>query len=208
MSQTTKSKVSAMVSGAGMAADVWTRLDKAVKAQGGTDEDLHLLAREEGQAMIDQIAWLLVRAGAASRNVFPVTLDYGQSLDQMIAAGNYDYRNDYITAENFPVNGEGKVTTQLVLVHFNRDISSEGAIKEMGQMGLMPAKTEHLLAYGGQYWQRDPELVVALGSSWVNPDDDRRVLCLGSWSAGRDLRLDWFGREWNRHCRFAAVRKS
>lgn len=111
MSQTTKSKVSAMVSGAGMAADVWTRLDKAVKAQGGTDEDLHLLAREEGQAMIDQIAWLLVRAGAASRNVFPVTLDYGQSLDQMIAAGNYDYRNDYITAENFPVNGEGKVTT-------------------------------------------------------------------------------------------------
>ena len=208
MSQATKSKVSAMVSGAGMAADVWTRLDRAVKAQGGNDEDLHLLARDEGQPMIDQIASMLVRAGAATRNVYPGVIDYGQTLDQMIEAGKYDYRNEYITVDNFPITGEGKVTSQLVLVHFNRDISSEDAVKEMAQMGLEPAKTEHLLAYGAQHWQRDPELVVALGSSWVGPGGHRYVPCLRGGCGDRRLRLFWWDGVWHGSWRFLAVRKS
>jgi hypothetical protein len=208
MSSATKSKVSAMVSGAGMAADVWTRLDRAVKAQGGNDEDLHLLARDEGQPMIDQIASMLVRAGAATRNVYPVVIDYGQTIDQMIEAGKYDYRNDNITVDNFPITGEGKVTSQLVLVHFNRDISSEDAVKEMAQMGLEPAKTEHLLAYGAQHWKRDPELVVALGSSWVDPDGDRSVPCLDGSYEDRRLSLRWWDDDWDDYWRFLAVRKS
>ena len=138
------SKASTLARGAGMAADVWTRLDSAVKAQGGTDEDLHLLAREAGQPMIDQIASLLVRAGAASRNVYPVTVDYGQTLDQMIEAGKYDCWNDNITAENFPIEGNGTVNTEVVLVHFDRAISSENALKTMEHMALEPAKPAHL----------------------------------------------------------------
>jgi hypothetical protein len=202
------SKASTLTRGAGMAADVWTRLDKAVKAQGGTDEDLHLLAREDGQPMIDQISSLLVRASAATRNVYPITIDYGQTIDQMIEVGKYDYRSDNIKADNFSIEGEGKVTAQLVLVHFNRDISLKDAIKKMEQLGLTPAKTEHLLAYGALHWQRDPELVVALGSSWVNPGGHRFVPALRGCSGRRKLGLRWFDVDWGYGWRFLAVRKS
>ena len=102
-----------------------------------------------------------------------------------VGEGNRLAAGDF-TAKNFPITGEGKVTAQLVLVHFNRDISSEDAVKEMAQMGLEPAKTEHLLAYGAQHWQRDPELVVALGSVWAGPDGDRGVPCLVGCGGDRD----------------------
>lgn len=55
-----KSNVSAMTGGSRMAVEVWTRLDRAVKAKGGNDEDLYQLACDEGQAKIDQIADMLV----------------------------------------------------------------------------------------------------------------------------------------------------
>jgi hypothetical protein len=198
-----------MVSGAGMAADVWTRLDRAVKAKGGVDEDLHLLARDEGQAMIDQIADLLVKAGAATRNAYPVTVNYAVSLADMIVAGKYDYANEYITATNFPIQGEGEVNTEVVLVHFNRDISSEAAVTELAQMGLEPAKLEHLLAFGSKFPEIQREFpIVALGSSWVDSRGGRRVPCLGRWYAERRLFLYCWDGEWPGRYRFAAVRKS
>src|SRR5438477_11004884 len=100
-------------------------------------------------------------------NVYPFTIDYGQTLDEMIAAGGYDSVDDGITVEHFPITGAGQVTVQLVLVHPGVFESQSGA------QGLQPAKLEHLLAYGAQlahgapYWERhDPHLVVALGSAW------------------------------------------
>lgn len=209
MSSSTKSKVSAMVSGAGMAADVWTRLDRAVKAKGGVDEDLHLLARDEGQAMIDQIADLLVKAGAATRNAYPVTVNYAVSLTDMIAAGKYGYANEYITAKNFPIQGEGEVNTEVVLVHFNRDITSEAVVTELAQMGLEPAKLEHLLAFGSKFPEIQREFpIVALGSSWVGSRGSRCVPFLDYWRAERRLHLYCWVDGWSGNYRFAAVRKS
>ena len=208
MSSATKSKISAMVSGAGMAADVWTRLDGAVKKQGGIDEDLHLLARDEGQPMIDMIAALLVKAGAATRNVYPITVNYAQAFEEMVGAGKYDYRNDCITAVNFPITGEGMVNYEAVLFHPNRDLESEDAVKEMTQIGLEPAKTEHLLAFGAKFPEIQREFpVVALGSSWVRPHRSRNVPYLDRWFGERDLRLIRWAGEWFAYCRFLALRK-
>lgn len=208
MLTSTKSKVSAMVSGAGMAADVWTRLDRAVKAQGGTDEDLHLLACDEGQSMIDIIAGLLVKAGATARNAYPVTIDYVQSLQDMIAAGKYDYANEHITAENFPVKGEGAVNAEVVLVHFDRPIESDDAVKELAQLGLEPAKLEHLLAFGAKFSKIQREFpIVGLGSSWVRPRGSRHVPCLREDSRMRSLDLYYWDAAWPARFRFAAVRK-
>ena len=203
------SKASTLARGAGMAADIWTRLDRAVKTQGGTNEDLHLLARKEGQPIIDQIASLLVCAGVATRNVFyPIVIDYGQTLDQMIKAGRYDCCNSSITSKSFPVVKESTVKTEVTPVHFNHDISSENAIKKMELMGLTPAKTEHLLAYGAQHWQRDPELVVALGSSWVIiPNGNHNAPCL-TGCHGREINLLRFDSDWLDSWHFLAVRKS
>jgi hypothetical protein len=48
--------------------------------------------------------------------IYPVTIDYGQRLDAMIAAGRYDWVDSDLTAERFPITGRGKVVAQLVLV--------------------------------------------------------------------------------------------
>lgn len=125
----------------------------------------------------------------------------------MIAAGNYDHRNSHITAENFPITGNGQVTTEIVLVHFNRDIESDDAVKEQEQMGLRPATLPELLAFGAKYPDVQREFpIVALGSSWVDPFGDRHVPSLDRWDDERELYLDYYDDGWDGDCRFLAVR--
>ena len=204
MSNPTKSKVPAMVSGAGMAADVWTNLDREVKQQGGTGEELHLLVRKEGQPILKTLASLLIRLAALLQNIFRVAI---KPFDTLKTDGKYGYVNEYITPKNFPFTAQEDDTAQLVLVHFDRDISSEDAVKEMERMGIEPAKIEHLMAYGAQHWDGKPELVVALGSVWVGPNGYRYVPYLDDRYSERRLYLrDWDG-DWRALGRFLAVRK-
>lgn len=199
---------SAIARGASMAADVWSKLDAKIKEKGGTEDALHVLAKEEGAPLLDVIADLLVKAELKTRNR-SVEVNYAKSLADMVKAGKYDCANENIVAKNFPIEGTGVVETELVFVHFNRDIGSEAAIKELEQMGLVPCKIEHLLALGAKHPDLQREYpIICLGSSWVVSDGRRGVPCLSYWFAGRRLRLRWFDREWARYCRFAAVRKS
>jgi hypothetical protein len=141
-------------------------------------------------------------------DVYPITVDCSQTLEQMIAAGNYDWVNSDITSEAFPVKGKGVVQIpDAKPVHFGRKMSSDAAIAELDKMGLRPATHTELLAFGAKY----PELqrqfpIVALGSS-AQVHGYRSVVCL--WSSGRErgLRLCWFGSGWVGVCRFLAVRK-
>ncbi len=206
-----KSKASELVRGAGMAADVWTRLDNAVRTLGGNEEDLHLLARQEGQPMIDMIAGLLVKAGTAARNVYPIIgeydEDYGKLFTDLIVLGNYGYVNNDITPVNFP--GECISGFDGVLVHFNRDIGSDEAVREMEQMGLRPATMVELLAFGARFPDVQREFpIVELSSSWVGPSGNRYVGYLSSWSDERRVHLDGWARDWYAPYRFLAVRKS
>ena len=110
-------------------------------------------------------------------------VDYNMSLDQMIAAGKYDWKNSDLNAKNFPITGEGIQEFELELVHPNCNISSENATKEMEKDSdpenpWFAAKTEHLLAFGAAF----PELqrkfpIVALGSVAEIPGG-LRVPCL------------------------------
>lgn len=200
---------SAIARGASMAADVWGKLDDRVKAKGGTEDAMHILAKDEGAPLLDVIADILVKAELKTRKRFPVEVDYAKSLADMVKAGKYDYASDNIVAKNFPIEGTGVVETELVLVHFDRDIGSDAAIKELEQMGLVPCKIEHLLALGAKHPDLQREYpIICLGSSWVGSGGDRDVPYLSDWRAGRRLDLDWFGSRWGRYCRFAAVRKS
>ena len=200
---------SAVVRGASKAASIWSKIDAAVKAKGGSEDALDILDREEGAPLVDVIAGILVKAELKTRTRFPVTVDYTKPLDAMITAGNYDYRNDNITTENFPVTGNGTVECEVILVHFDRSIKSEAAITEMEQLDLRPATLTELLAFGETYPEIQREFpIICLGSSWVDSDGYRNVPYLDRWRAGGRLDLGWFGGGWRRDCRFAAVRKS
>lgn len=143
------------------------------------------------------------------RNTFPITVNYTQSLDQMIAAGKYGDMSEYITSEHFPITGTGTVETELILLHFDRYIGSDDAVKELAAMGLEPARLEHATVFGAKYPDVQREYpIVFLGSVWADADGHRRVPCLSYWSAERGLDLDWWSDGWGRRYRFAAVSAS
>ena len=151
-----------------------------------------------------------------SVTTFPLTIDYRKPLAEMVRAGRYRYVNPDINPAHFPIEGDGEVQTEVILVHFDRYIESDDVIAELDEQGLVPAKIEHLLTLGGQH----PDLqrqysIVCLGSVWTGPLGVRRVPCLVWWDGGRMVSL-YCGRmvslycwpdEWSRYCRFAAVRK-
>ena len=138
-------------------------------------------------------------------------VDYGMSLDEMIAAGNYDWKNDDLNAKQFPIVGKGKVEFEDTIFHFDRDISSEDVVKEIiatdSKNPWEPGKTENILAYGAK-----------------NPEEQRKFLIVGLGSVGevrgyrsvpylfrsdsrRRLDLLWWDGDWGASCRFLAVRK-
>ncbi len=139
----------------------------------------------------------------------PIVLivDYGQTLEQMIAAGRYDWKNDDITTKRFPVEGKGTIEFEAVLFHFDKDISSEDAKKQIEEAGYEVGKIEHILSFGANYPEEQRKFpVVGLGSvGEVN--GYRRVPYLGRVVSERGLDLDWWGDDWGAYCRFLGVRK-
>lgn len=138
--------------------------------------------------------------------MYHLIVDYAQSLKQMIAAGYYDWVNPDIE-KNFSVQGSGRVELGAELIHLNRNVSSDEALKELDRLGYRAATAEELLAFGAAYPEKQREFpIVALGTV-RRVYGGRRVLFLWGGGLGRDLGLDWFGRGWNVYCRFPAVRK-
>lgn len=137
-----------------------------------------------------------------------VVVDYTKTLAEMISAGKYDWVNENITQERFPVSGNKKEERELVLFHFNRVISSENAIAEMEKAGFVPCDILDLLALGAS----QPELqrqfpIIALGSVWRDSGGHRRVPYLFRHDAKRYLDLDYFEHDWDECYRFLARRK-
>ncbi|MEX2209727.1 MAG: hypothetical protein WD846_02450 [Patescibacteria group bacterium] len=204
-----KKDVSSVVSGAGLLTRIFTDLDKEMRDRGGTDEDWHRLTRSEGAPVIAQMAQAMVgEVESGTSESYQLTVNYDRTLVEMVEAGHYDYANDNITADNFPIEGSGSAECEGVLVHLDRYASTTEVEAEIAKRGLRPATIEELLAFGEAYPEVQREFpVVELGSSWVDSSGDRLVAYLWSYSDGRDLRLDWYGRDWDSYDRFLAVRK-
>ncbi len=197
---------SELKSGMGKAMETFAALIEEVEDLGGSDEDTRRIKTDK--ALRRQIAELLVSDRMICGR-YSVTVNCDMPLADMIAAGRYDWKNDNITAQNFPIQGSGTSKTEIALFHFNRGMSTEAVLAELDKRGYRPATLPELLALGAVH----PELqrqfpIVALGSVWRDLDGCRRVACLDGGGAGRDLFLVWCERGWDGLCRFAAVRKS
>ena len=140
-----------------------------------------------------------------------LTIDYTKTVEQAVTDGNYDWKNGFINAKNFPVFPEmvgKKAEVSSKLFHFNRDISSEDAIYEMDKAGYRPATLMELLVLGFLF----PELqrqfpIVALGSIWRDANSNRHVPYLYVYGHKRKLYLYWFALDWDARYRFLGVRK-
>jgi hypothetical protein len=197
---------SGLLSALGVVFEIVKAIIDEVLNLGGNDEDVRRILKDEN--LRKAIAQMIIAAKSFVAATFKVTVDYGQSLADMIKAGKYDWVNDNITKENFPVNGQDKQEVEVLLFHFNRVISSDDAIAEMNKAGYRPARIEELLALGAC----QPELqkqfpIVALGSAWRRPSGYRIVPCLVSDGSGRRLDLDDFEGGWDGSDRFLVLRK-
>ncbi len=97
---------------------------------------------------------------------FELLIDYEQTLEQMIVVGRYDWFNSKITAEHFPIKGEGKISRKVEIIKLNWNMCSDEVIAELDKIGKRPAAIEDLLAFGAQYPDIQRQFpVVALGSS-------------------------------------------
>lgn len=144
-----------------------------------------------------------------TENGYPITINYGQNLDQMIEAGGYDSVNYDITTTNFPVKEKGTPEVSIKLVHFNRSIGSEEALSQLNKMNLRPATLPELLAFAAKYPSVHCNFpVVALGSTWEDNGGFRSVPYLwSSYTGERRLGLSPVRGTWDWDYRFAAVPK-
>lgn len=138
-------------------------------------------------------------------------VDYSLDIEVMIAAGNYDRKNDGINVKRFPIVGQDKVEFEDTLFNFGRLISSNDAVKEIlaadTKNPWKPGKIENILAYGAKNPEEQRKYqIVGLGSVG-DIDGYCHVLCLYGSDSERCIDLDWWGDDWDASYRFLGVRK-
>jgi len=144
-----------------------------------------------------------------TKTVYRISIDYQKSLDEMVGNGKYQWVSNKISAQNFPIQGKGKVHVDLILVHFNRDFKkSDDIILELDRMDLQPARIEHAAAFGEQYPNIQCDFpILFFGSVWTDPEGYRLVPYLGR-ADSRRFSLRFWTEGWDYSCRFAAVHKA
>lgn len=175
------------------------------------DELFAALVSSDNTTKVKEFAQSLVKPvepALPTGQIFKVAVDYGQTLEQMIAAGRYDWVSSGITPKRFPISGEGGAERELVLVHPNKVASTDEVLAELDRHGLRPAKIEEILALGAAHPELQREFpIVELGSSFVDGLGSRRFAYLGRYVALRGLRLFCDVDGWGVRCRFLAARK-
>lgn len=198
-----------IVEGADLAAEVWRKLRKVATDLGLPEECFHRLSTPEGDSVIADMVKVMQKAWGLPS--YSIIVDYSQTIEQMVAAGKYNYVSPDINSKNFgqelAIKKRAQEELSVVLLHLNREASSEEVLVEMERRGLRPATLAELLALGAKH----PELqrkftIVALGSSCVL-NGHRQVAYLWSNLSSRYLDLGYFDNRRSAHCRFLAVRK-
>ncbi|OHA52148.1 MAG: hypothetical protein A3A97_04530 [Candidatus Terrybacteria bacterium RIFCSPLOWO2_01_FULL_40_23] len=152
---------------------------------------------------------------------YPATVNYKQSLADMIAAVHCDWVDPFFDGYNLPIQDKDATEVAIQLIHFNKDMSSKNILDEFDKRGLRPATLPELLsfsvAYPGIAWQFP---VVALGSVVQHAHDIEDGLMFRPYEDGhldvprlwndfgnRCLRLRCFEGDWYGYYRFAAISK-
>lgn len=184
-------------------------IEKAFTAKGKTRDDLALVLEKRAD-LYEACAALLVTASdeLKGEREFTLAVSAEESFDQFMKDGKYDWRNDWITKDRFPIHKSTPGTRQIVLLHFGRDISTADALKEGAKRGLKRPTYEDCFRFGAQHPEIQREFpVIFLHEPVRGPDGYESVVCLDRNGAKRSLDLSWFGNVWHDRCRFAFVRE-
>jgi len=146
---------------------------------------------------------------------FSATVNYDLSLDEMIAAGKYDY--DYVsvdfTTKGFLAGKKGQTGVNFTLVQLIDTVATDTdtvvadtVLKRLNDLGLRAATLPELLAFGAKYPDEQRKYPIAALGSVVMSNGYRVVAVLCESGSKRGLDLGVYA-GWYRACRFLAVRK-
>jgi len=182
-------KISAIVSGAGLLAAVWTDLVKAVREKGGSDEDLHRLSTPDGKATIEQIALVIMANAKTDKPKFP-----SEALAHDLISAGWE-----IVEDVEPSQLKGKTLEMVSFLkgedYVNGDAMKKRAVELKANLGLADAK--YLLNHQNEIPVefRDNVLVCA-GTVLRSPGGRLCVACLG-WGVDRwYLGFGWLDSDW------------
>ncbi len=132
----------------------------------------------------------------------------GRSTEELVAAGNYGYAHSCVTSDNFPVRSTSPTVREIVLLAFDREVSSEDAIAEATRHDLARPEYEDALYFGAAYPDVQRERpVVFLHEPWLGFFGRRDVVCLWTNAGRRELGLVGFDDPRARDDRLAFVRR-
>lgn len=172
------------------------------------DSDVALGWTNNGESLACILREAFTPNGKPAGNSYPLFVNYDFPVGDAVKLGNYNWVNSDITSKNFPTTRTGKAEVVVKLIHFNRYISTNKALRELDRMGYRPAELHELIAFGAKYPDVQREFpIVALGSVWRGRFGYRYVPSLFGSGSERDFDLDWVGCGWGGFYRFVAVRK-
>lgn len=81
--------------------------------------------------------------------VYHITLGDGRTTEEMVAAARYGYCHSQVFSDNFPARPfNGETPREIVLLTFDRPVSSEEATAEAAKQGLERPYYEDALYFG------------------------------------------------------------
>ena len=130
---------------------------------------------------------------------FSITCDDSRKTSELIKLGHYDWHNDWITDERFPIQQHPPVKHAIEFVEVDYDPTSEDILCEFKGRGLNRPTYEDALNFGIQHKdeQRNGSIVF-LHEPVLGPSGGRDVLVLRGGAGVRYLDLDWFDYRWYR----------
>ena len=174
-----------------------------------TDEQLGQLARRQND-LFRRVREGTLQIDVVLSGLQKIIENVANALAELIALGHYDWVNPDITSEHFPLESDGTDGGEPVVVHLDRNATTDEVLAELDRRGLKPARIEHLLRYGANHPEEQRQYpIVCLGSSWLHPCGLRHFPSLDEAGGLRELSLLWLdpGNQWYDDCRFLALRK-
>ena len=130
----------------------------------------------------------------------------------MIKSSEFNWKNDDINEQNFPIIAQKKKEQQVECELYTIDCAMTGdaILKEMDEKGYLACTLPELLAFEKIYrkeWTKN-WIIIALGAQWRDLARGVHVPYLGRDIDGRGLGFFWLGGGYNPCCQFLVSRKS
>lgn len=105
------------------------------------------------------------KAKLVENGSYDIGVDYNLTIEQVVANGNYDSKNDYINSKNFSTSRKGYIRVKIVIYKATQNIRSEEVIRFLRKKKLVSADFYTLCALANER----PELprqdrIIGLGS--------------------------------------------